>query len=91
MKVLKCIITDESGIHARPAGRLAALAKGFTKTKIFIEREEKRADAERLFMLMALGVRCGDSVSFIIEGAYEDAALTALSEFLSGELSYEIL
>ena len=60
METFQYTITDEIGIHARPAGELAKLAKEF-QSKITIKTETKQADAERLMAVMALGIRHGRS------------------------------
>lgn len=70
-------IKDEHGVHARPAGLLAAAAKAFTAT-IAVECRGKTADGKRLLSLMSLGARCGDTLSFRVEGADEDQAADAL-------------
>ena len=54
METFQYTITDEIGIHARPAGELAKLAKEF-QSKITIKTETKQADAERLMAVMASG------------------------------------
>ena len=51
METFQYTITDEIGIHARPAGELAKLAKEF-QSKITIKTETKQADAERLMAVM---------------------------------------
>ena len=42
MKEFKYVVTDNEGIHARPAGELVKLVKGF-ESKITIEKEIGRA------------------------------------------------
>ena len=59
MKSFNYVITDEVGIHARPAGILVKEAKKYAST-IMIVKGEKKADASRLMALMGLGVKCGD-------------------------------
>lgn len=54
MKTFNYIIKDEIGIHARPAGMLAKVAKGF-KSEIIIEKNGKTVNATKLMMLMGLG------------------------------------
>ena len=39
MKEFKYVVTDNEGIHARPAGELVKLVKGF-ESKITIEKDE---------------------------------------------------
>ena len=43
MKEFKYVITDNEGIHARPAGQLFKLAKSF-EASVMIEKEGKKAD-----------------------------------------------
>ena len=40
MKEFKYVVTDNEGIHARPAGELVKLVKGF-ESKITIEKDGK--------------------------------------------------
>ena len=42
MKEFKYVITDNEGIHARPAGELVKLAKSF-ESSVMIEKEGKGA------------------------------------------------
>ena len=46
MKEFKYVITDNEGIHARPAGELVKLAKSF-EASVMIEKEGKKADCIR--------------------------------------------
>ena len=86
MKTFSYTIKDEVGIHARPAGNLAKLAKGFEGTKVTIEKGGKSVDVTKLMMLMGLGVKCGDTVNFTVEGPDEDAAAEAVLEFMTNNL-----
>ena len=47
MKEFKYVVTDNEGIHARPAGELVKLVKGFEST-ISIEKEGKKVDCRKL-------------------------------------------
>ena len=62
METFQYTITDGIGIHARPAGELAKLAKEF-RSQITIKTETKQADAEKLMAVMALGIRHGQTVT----------------------------
>ncbi len=85
MKKFNYTIRDEVGIHARPAGLLVNAAKS-TGCKVTIEKDGKSADACKLFSVMSLGVKCGDTLTVSVEGENEDAALTALEEFFRNNL-----
>ena len=55
MKEFKYVITDEVGIHARPAGLLVKKAKEFTST-IIISKDDKSAKATALMKLMEFDI-----------------------------------
>ena len=86
MKKFSYTIKDETGIHARPAGNLAKLAKGFAGTKITIEKGGRSVDVTKLMMLMGLGVKCGDTVTFTVDGPDEEAAAAATEQFMQDNL-----
>ena len=85
MKTFSYTIKDEVGIHARPAGLLAKLAKTFSST-ITIEKDGKSVNATKLMMLMGMGIKCGDTVNFTVEGDDEEAAAKAIEEFMAANL-----
>lgn len=85
MKTFEYTIKDELGIHARPAGMLAKTAKGF-ESVITIEKDGKSVSAQKLMMLMGLGVKHGDTVKITVEGADEEAASKAIEDFLQKNL-----
>lgn len=85
MNELKFKVKDELGIHARPAGKLVKTAAEF-KSEITIECREKTGDAKRIFAVMGLGVRCGDEITFRIEGSDEDEAREKILAFLEENL-----
>ncbi len=80
MKQFEYTITDEVGIHARPAGILVKEAKKY-ESKITITRGEKSAEATKLMAIMGLGVKCGETVKVEISGADEDAAYEGIKAF----------
>lgn len=85
MKEFTYVITDEIGIHARPAGMLVKEAKAFT-SKITLEANGKSADATKLMAVMSLGVKNGAEVVIRAEGEDEDAAIAKMEEFMKENL-----
>lgn len=81
MKTFSYTITDEVGIHARPAGLLAKKAKEF-ESVCTIEKGGKSVNITKLMALMGLGVKQGDTC----EGADEDKASEALKAFFEETL-----
>jgi len=85
MKSFTYTIKDSAGIHARPAGNLVKLVKGLD-SKVMIEKGGKSVDVTKLMMLMGLGVKCGDTVTFTVEGGDEEAAAKAVEDFMTANL-----
>ncbi|WP_462433014.1 HPr family phosphocarrier protein [Phascolarctobacterium succinatutens] len=85
MKQFTYIITDEAGIHARPAGLLVKEAAKFASTTT-IAKGAKKGDLKRIFGVMALGVKKGEEITVNCEGADEDAAAAALESFFQANL-----
>ena len=85
MKSFTYTIKDSAGIHARPAGNLVKLIKGLD-SKVMIEKGGKSVDVTKLMMLMGLGVKCGDTVTFTVEGGDEEAAAKAVEDFMTANL-----
>lgn len=80
MKQFTYVITDEIGIHARPAGLLAKEAKQFQST-VMLTCNGKSAAATKLMAVMGMGVKHGDPVEVSIEGPDEDIAYEAMEKF----------
>ena len=59
MKEFTYTVNDPLGIHARPAGLLAKLAKTFPDTTITLTKGEKTVKMTQLMMLMGLAVKTG--------------------------------
>ena len=80
MKSFNYVITDEVGIHARPAGLLVKAVKELT-SKVTIEANGKSAEATKLMMIMSLGVKKDAEVTVKVEGPDEDADVVKVEEF----------
>ncbi len=73
-------IGDENGMHARPAGKLAAITKQFS-SGVTVKANGKEADGKRLLSLMTLGAAKGVSLHFSISGEDENEAADAIRHF----------
>ena len=85
MKSFNYVITDEVGIHARPAGILVKEAKKYEST-ITIECNGKKAQLTKLMAIMSLGVKQGMNVLVSAEGSDEEVAISTLEEFFRSNL-----
>ena len=80
MKTFDYTITDELGIHARPAGELVKITKQYAST-IKLDCNGKSADAKRLIAVMSLGAKQGHKVTVTVDGGDEADAAKALEDF----------
>lgn len=78
-------IKDELGIHARPAGLLVKAAKA-AGCKVTVEKDGKVAEATKVFALMGLGVKCGDTVKVSCEGDNAEEAAVQMKAFFEANL-----
>lgn len=85
MKQFNYTITDEVGIHARPAGLLVKEAKKYA-SKITVSKDGKAAEATKLMAVMSLGVKKDDTVEVTVEGTDEDTAFEAVKTFFEENL-----
>lgn len=85
MKEFNYTITDPQGIHARPAGILVKEAAKY-ESSITIEKDGKSGDAKRIFAVMGLGVKSGQTINVKVDGSDEEEAAKAVEEFLKANL-----
>ena len=85
MKNFSYVITDEIGIHARPAGLLVKEAKKYA-SKVVIKANGKSAEATRLMAVMGMGVKCGQTVEVEVTGDDEDTAFEGMKDFFEENL-----
>ena len=82
MKEFQYTVKDACGIHARPAGLLVTVVKGFSSTAT-LEKNGKTCDLRKLMALMGMGVKQGETVTVKVEGEDEEAAAAAIQQFLT--------
>ena len=85
MKSINYTITDELGIHARPAGLFVKLAGGL-QSDITVVKDGKEANAKRIMALMGLSATKGTEITVKVEGPDEDEAVKAVEDFLKANL-----
>ena len=85
MQEIKYTITDEMGIHARPAGLFVKEAATFP-CSVTIEKDGREVDAKRILGVMGLGVKCGQELTLRCDGEKVSEAIVALEKFLKENL-----
>lgn len=86
MKEFTHTVKDPLGIHARPAGLIAKLAKEYPDTAVTITKGAKTVKAGQLMMLMSLSVKNGDTVTVQFNGPKEEVACEAFTKFFQENL-----
>lgn len=78
-------ITDEVGLHARPAGLLVKEVKSMTSA-VTLSAKGKSADAKKIIAVLSLGVKKGEEVEVSVEGENEAADCEALKAFFAANI-----
>ena len=86
MKQFTYTIKDPLGIHARPAGLLAKLAKGYGDTVVTVTKGDNTVKASQLMKLMGMGIKQGNEIVVAAEGHAEDEAIAAVQKFFEENL-----
>ncbi|MGM9592889.1 MAG: HPr family phosphocarrier protein [Candidatus Onthomonas sp.] len=81
MKSVTYTIHEKEGLHARPAGQLVNAVKPFTSV-VTLAKGSKGVDAKKIFKVMSLAVKCGETVTITAEGPDEDAVMAAVEEIM---------
>jgi phosphocarrier protein len=82
---IKYVITDELGLHARPAGMLVKRCSAFN-CDIKIGTAARMVDAKRIMGVMSLAVKHGQEVTLTFDGTDATEALEDLKAFLKENL-----
>ncbi len=76
----KITLTNETGLHARPASELAKLAASF-KSTIKLNVNGKTVDAKSILAIMSAGIKYNTEIEIECDGEDEEKAL---SEIIQG-------
>ncbi|MBQ1327642.1 MAG: HPr family phosphocarrier protein [Lachnospiraceae bacterium] len=85
MQTFNYVITDEIGIHARPAGLLVKVAKQFQSASV-IKFNGREAKLTGVMGLIGLGVKKGSEVVVCVEGEDEETAVAEIKKFFQENL-----
>ncbi len=70
-------VTNETGLHARPASEFTKIASS-VPCDVYLEKDGKKANAKSILGILSLAIGKGNVVVIITEGDEEDAALEKL-------------
>ena len=77
MKSCDVVITNASGLHARPATFFIQKANCY-KSTIMVEKDGRKVNAKSLLGVLSLGIAKGMTITLIAEGYDEEAAIDGL-------------
>lgn len=83
------IVKNPSGLHVRPAAKLATLLSSFN-AKVELCKDNKYADAKSMNQIALLQVRCGNKITLIAEGPDSEMAITAFEQLAKQNFGDEI-
>lgn len=81
MCVKDVVVENQVGLHARPATFFIQKANEF-KSSIWVEKEERRANAKSLLGVLSLGIMGGAGIRLIAGGPDEEQAVEALAKLV---------
>ncbi|WP_046176270.1 phosphocarrier protein HPr [Domibacillus indicus] len=77
-------ITDETGIHARPATVLVQTASKFS-SDVNLEYNGKTVNLKSIMGVMSLGIPKGASIKVTASGSDEDQAIEGVAETIKSQ------
>lgn len=77
----KVVVSNEMGLHARPAAAFVKLVKNFPG-KVEIIKDGKVANAKSIFNVMSLGVASGTEITIRVTGEDEEENLKKVVDFI---------
>lgn len=79
-------VTNEVGLHARPATFFIQKANEF-KSSVWVEKAERKINAKSLLGILSLGIVKNTTIRIIADGVDEEAAVNALEALVVEELA----
>ena len=78
-------INDEMGLHARPVGKMVKAVTPYKSAKISISCGERSADAKRMFAIMGMQVKQGETITVKVEDEHEQEIADAILEIFRSD------
>lgn len=84
MVVKNVTITNQVGLHARPATFFIQKANEY-RCSIWVEKDDRKVNAKSLLGVLSLGIVCGTNINIIADGADEQEAVDNLAELVNSK------
>ena len=82
METKEVIFKNSHGLEARTAAKLIQLVSN-CKSNIWIEKEERKANAKSLLGLLSLIIRPGEKITITAEGEDALESVNSLTQFIN--------
>ncbi|HHW21966.1 MAG TPA: HPr family phosphocarrier protein [Clostridiaceae bacterium] len=86
MMAKEVTIFSKTGLESKMAARLIQKASSY-EANIWIQKDERKANAKSLLGLLSLGISPGDKITIITEGRDEATALNELEAFANNGMT----
>lgn len=80
------VVTNQVGLHARPATFFIQKSNEF-KASIWIDKEGRKVNAKSLLGVLSLGITKGTQIEIIADGDDEEAAVEALEALIESNFN----
>ena len=80
------VITNTSGLHARPATFFVQNANSY-KASIWIEKDDRKVNAKSLLGVLSMGIAKGMTVTLVADGQDEETAIKGLVQLIDSGFS----
>jgi len=88
MTEIKLILYNQSGLHARPASKLAKIALKYD-SEVMVSGNNKSVDAKSISMIMALGLPKGTELKISVDGPDESDCIEEMKELIENNFYEE--
>lgn len=75
-------LSNKYDLAAKPALDIVKLASEHECMTYFI-KDNQKANIDKLFILLSLGVKCGDTIKFITDGIDENNAIDRIGKYVT--------
>lgn len=79
MLQLTIVLSNETGLHARPAAQFVQRASAFTSV-VTVETGGRKANAKSILQILGLGAKQGAEIVITAEGSDEKQCIDALRD-----------
>ncbi len=86
MKKIELMVTNDTGLHSRPADVFVRTAKLFS-SDITISKGEKSANAKTILKVILLNVSQNDTITLTADGPDEEQALAELALLIESDFT----